>query len=34
MVYGAKAVLPADIEFQSPQVENYNEDNVTEQREL
>jgi hypothetical protein len=34
MVYGAEAVLPADIEFQSPRVENYNEDQVTEQREL
>jgi hypothetical protein len=34
MVYGAEAVLPADIEFRSPQVENYNEDQVAEQREL
>jgi hypothetical protein len=34
MVYGAKVVLPADIEFRSPRVENYNEDQVTEQREL
>jgi hypothetical protein len=34
MVYGAEAVLPADIEFWSPRVENYNEDQVTEQREL
>jgi hypothetical protein len=34
MVYGAKAVLPADIEFRSPRVENYNEDQVTEQCEL
>jgi hypothetical protein len=34
MVYGAEAVLPADIEFRSPRVENYNEDQVTEQREL
>jgi hypothetical protein len=31
MVYGAEAVLPADIEFRSPRVENYNEDQVTEQ---
>jgi hypothetical protein len=31
MVYGAEAVLPADIEFRSPWVENYNEDQVTEQ---
>jgi hypothetical protein len=31
MVYGAKAVLPVDIEFQSPRVENYNEDQVAEQ---
>jgi hypothetical protein len=34
MVYGAEAVLPADIEFRSPRVENYNEDHVTKQREL
>jgi hypothetical protein len=34
MVYGIKAMLPADIEFRSPRVENYNEDQVTEQREL
>jgi GTP cyclohydrolase I len=34
MVYGAEAVLLADIEFRSPQVENYNDDQVTEQREL
>jgi transposase InsO family protein len=34
MVYGAEAVLPADIEFQSPRVENYNEDQATEQQEL
>jgi hypothetical protein len=34
MVYGAEAVLPTDIEFWSPWVENYNEDQVTEQREL
>jgi hypothetical protein len=34
MVFGAEAVLPADIEFRSPRVENYNEDQVTEQREL
>jgi hypothetical protein len=34
MVYDAEAVLPADIEFRSPRVENYNEDQVTEQREL
>jgi hypothetical protein len=34
MVYGAEVVLPADIEFWTPQVENYNEDQVTEQREL
>jgi hypothetical protein len=26
MVYGAKAVLPIDIEFWLPRVENYNED--------
>jgi hypothetical protein len=34
MVYDAEVVLPADIEFQSPWVENYNEDQVTEQQEL
>jgi hypothetical protein len=34
MVYGAEAVLLAYIEFRSPRVENYNEDQVTEQREL
>jgi hypothetical protein len=34
MVYGAEAVLPIDIEFWSPRVENYNEDQVTKQREL
>jgi hypothetical protein len=31
MVYGAQAVLPADIEFRSPRIKNYNEDQVTEQ---
>jgi hypothetical protein len=34
MVYGAEAMLLADIEFRSPRVENYNEDQVTEQCEL
>jgi hypothetical protein len=34
MVYGAKAMLLADIEFRSPRVENYNEDQVIEQREF
>jgi hypothetical protein len=34
MVYGVEAVLPADIEFWSPRVENYNEDQVIEQCEL
>jgi hypothetical protein len=34
MVYGAEAVLPADIEFRSPRVKNYNEDQVIEQCEL
>jgi hypothetical protein len=34
MVYGAEAVLPTDIEFRSPRVKNYNEDQVTEQCEL
>jgi hypothetical protein len=31
MVYGDEAVLSADIEFRSPRVENYNEDQVTKQ---
>jgi hypothetical protein len=31
IVYGAEAVLPADIEFRSPRVENYNEDQATKQ---
>jgi hypothetical protein len=34
MVYGAEAVLPVDIEFRSSRVKNYNDDHVTEQREL
>jgi hypothetical protein len=34
MVYCVENVLLADIEFWSPRVENYNEDQVTEQREL
>jgi hypothetical protein len=34
MVYGAEAVLHTDIEFRSPRVVNYNEDQVTEQWEL
>jgi hypothetical protein len=34
MVYIFEAVLLADIEFRSPWVENYNKDQVTEQREL
>jgi hypothetical protein len=34
MVYGAEAVLPADITFQSPRVENFDEDRSDESREL
>jgi hypothetical protein len=34
MVYGAEAILLADIEFRSPRVENYNKDQIIEQREL
>ena len=34
MVYGAKAVLPADIAFRSAQVENFDEDKANEVREL
>jgi hypothetical protein len=34
MVYGAEAVLPADIAFRSPRVENFDEDRSNESREL
>jgi hypothetical protein len=34
MVYDAEVVLPADIEIRLSRVENYNEDQVTKQREL
>ena len=34
MVYGAEAVLPADIAFRSPRVKNYDEDRAYESREL
>ena len=34
MVYGAEAVLPADIAFRSAQVENFDEDKANEVREL
>jgi hypothetical protein len=34
MVYGAEAVLPADIAFRSPRVENFNKDRSDESREL
>ena len=34
MVYGAEAVLPADIAFKSARVENFDEDKVNEVREL
>jgi hypothetical protein len=34
MVYGAEAVLPADIAFRSPRVENFDEDRSHEAREL
>jgi hypothetical protein len=34
MVYDAEAVLPADIEFRSPRVKNYNDDHIIEQHEL
>ena len=27
MVFGSEAVLPADVAFQAPRVENYNEEN-------
>jgi hypothetical protein len=34
MVYGAEAVLPADIAFRSPRVKNFNEDRSDESQEL
>jgi hypothetical protein len=34
MVFGSEAVLPADITFQSPQVENHDKERSTEAREL
>ena len=34
MVYGAEAVLPADVAFQSPRIENYDEECSFEAREL
>jgi hypothetical protein len=34
MVFGSKAVLPADIAFQSPRVKNHDEERSTEAREL
>jgi hypothetical protein len=34
MVYGVEAVLPADIAFRSPRVENFDEDMSDEAREL
>ena len=34
MVYGAEAVLPADIAFRSARVENFDEDKANEVREL
>jgi hypothetical protein len=34
MVFGSKVVLPADIAFQSPRVENHDEESSSEAREL
>jgi hypothetical protein len=34
MVYGAEAVLPANIAFRSPRVENFDEDRSDDAREL
>jgi hypothetical protein len=34
MVFGSKVMLPADIAFQSPRVENHDEERSTEAREL
>ena len=32
MVFGSEAVLPADVAFRSPTVENYNEENADQAR--
>jgi len=32
MVFGSEAILPADIAFQAPRVENYNEENSDQAR--
>jgi hypothetical protein len=32
MVFGSEAILPADIAFQEPRVENYNEENSNQAR--
>jgi hypothetical protein len=34
MVYGAKAVLPSDIEFGSPRVEHFNQSSADHAREF
>jgi hypothetical protein len=34
MVYGVEAILPTDIAFRSPRVENFDEDRSDEAREL
>jgi hypothetical protein len=34
MVYGAEVVLPADIAFRAPRVENFDKDRSDEAREL
>jgi hypothetical protein len=34
MVFGSEAMLPADIAFQSPSVENHDEERSNEAREL
>jgi hypothetical protein len=34
MVYGVEVVLPADIEFRSPWIENFDEDRSNESQEL
>jgi hypothetical protein len=34
MVFGSKAILPADIVFPSPRVENHDEERSSEAREL
>ena len=34
MVFGSKAVLPTDVAFQAPRVENYNKENFDQARRI